>query len=296
MDVDAAPQRILTQAARLPAGGAVGGWASALLHEVAWVDGLAEDGRTPLAVPLYVGRRGRIRASEGATVSREPLPADDVTRRRGLPCTTPLRSCFDEMRTAADLTEAVVCGDRWLASRLVEQEELVQYVDAHTGWRGVPQARAALPLLDGMSRGPWETRLRMVWVLVAGLPPPRCNPPVFDLQGRLLGYPDLLDEEAGTVGEYDGAGHREAAQHSDDNWREEEFEDHNLVVVRVTRIDLRDTALLARRLARRRARGLSRDRRLDRWTLDVPPSWGGLGADDELNALLEEQDRLWTAP
>ena len=36
----------------------------------------------------------------------------------------------------------------------------------------------------------------LVWVLDAGLDPPLCNREVFDLDGRLIGVPDLLDVEA----------------------------------------------------------------------------------------------------
>ena len=43
---------------------------------------------------------------------------------------------------------------------------------------------------------------------------------------------DLLDPEAGLVGEYDGEGHRELDRHVLDNAREEWFEDAGLVVVR----------------------------------------------------------------
>ena len=72
------------------------------------------------------------------------------------------------------------------------------YVAAHEGWRGVPRARQALDLPDPMARNGWESRLRMVWMLDAGLPRPRCSPPLFDLHGNLLGFPDLLDEVGAT--------------------------------------------------------------------------------------------------
>ena len=40
---------------RLPAVGAVTGWAACRLHGAAFFDGLAPDGVTPLPVPLAVG-------------------------------------------------------------------------------------------------------------------------------------------------------------------------------------------------------------------------------------------------
>src|SRR3954447_802486 len=67
--------------------------------------------------------------------------------------------------------------------------------------------RAALDLASEDSRSPNETRMRLVWVLDAGLPVPAVNQPVYDLDGRLLGVADLLDVAAGVVGEYDGEDH-----------------------------------------------------------------------------------------
>ena len=42
---------------------------------------------------------------------------------------------------------------------------------------------------------------------------PLCNPPVFDLHGKLLGYPDIFDPISGTIGEYDGADHKDIERH-----------------------------------------------------------------------------------
>jgi hypothetical protein len=94
-----------------------------------------------------------------------------------------------------------------------------------------------------------------VWVLDAGLPRPLVNQPLFDRRGRLLGYPDLLDVEAGLVGEYDGEDHRRARRHSSDVDREARMRDVRLEVTRATGIDLADRRALATRIqtARRRA-------------------------------------------
>ncbi len=295
MDLDHADQRILNQAVRLPPGGAIGGWAAARLLGVDQLDGLAADGRTRLPVLLCIGPDHRIRRDPDSELSRDRLPECDVARVDGVPCTTALRTVFDGMRLADGVAEAVVLADQMLHARTISMEQLRSYVAGRAGWRGVIQARAALDLVDGDSRNSWETRMRMVWMLEAGLPRPRCNPPVFDLRGNLLGYPDLLDSEAGTVVEYDGDGHRRANRHDRDNLREERFEEHGLVVTRVTSIDFRHREDLARRMRRTRERGLGRDRNRDRWTLVVPPSWGGVttDADAALGALLEEMDARW---
>ena len=280
--VDAADclQRIVDAAARLPSRGAVGGWAAARALGVDHCDGLDVDGRSLLDVPLCLGGQ-RIRGGGGIELWFDPLPENDVTEIDGLRFTRPTRTCLDRMRRAPDLRESVVVADQMTHARLVTVPAMTDYVGAHGGWRGIDQARRALRLCDPMSRNGWETRMRMVWMLDAGLPRPRCNPPVFDRFEGLLGYPDLLDPEAAVVFEYDGAGHRGSRQHDADNRREETLEHHGLVVARVSRADLGDRRGLTDRMQRTRRRGLRRDRAHDAWTLEVPPSWGAYGAEDD---------------
>ena len=232
-------QRAAEQSRRLPAGGALTGWAALHLLGAAYLDGIAPDGFTLLPVPLALGSRGNIRGSDEVELLREPLSQHDVLTVRGVPCARAERAAFD----------------------------------AHTGWRGIGQARDALDLANENSWSPNETRTRKIWVVDAGLPTPLVNRPVFDRRGRLLGYPDLLDEEAGLVCEFDGADHRRAARHSSDVGREEVFRRHLLEVTRVTGPDLLVDGVVARRLvaARSRARWLSPERRS--WTTTPPPGW-----------------------
>src|SRR3712207_878710 len=107
---------------------------------------------------------------------------------------------------------------------------------------------------DEDSASPQETRLRLVWLLDARLPRPLVNQPVFSLDGVLLGYPDLLDKEAGLVVEYDGEDHRASTRHSHDVDREAGFREHGLEVTRVTGGDFRRTDALVQRLHRARRR------------------------------------------
>lgn len=193
------------------------------------------------------------------------------------------------MRLATNLTEAVVVADMTAFDELSSIKRMRAYVDAHPRWRGVDQARSALDLAHENSWSPNETRTRKVWVVDAGLPPPLVNVPIFDRRGRLLGYPDLLDEESGLVVEFDGAEHRRAARHSSDVGREDAFRRHLLEVTRVTGPDLHAQDRVAGRLlaARSRARWLPPDRR--GWTTTPPPGWPpGL----PLEVRLTERDML----
>jgi hypothetical protein len=273
-DVELSPaQRAAEQSRRLPAGGALTGWAALHLLGATYLDGLAPDGRTALPIPLALGSRGNIRDSVEVELLREPLSPADVVRVRGVPCTVPERAAFDAMRLAPDLTEAVVVADMTAHAELASIEGMHRYVDVHAGWRGIAQARDALDLAHENSWSPNESRTRKVWVVEAGLPPPLVNVPIFDLRGRLLGYPDLLDEQAGLVCEFDGADHRRAARHSSDVGREDVFRRHLLEVTRVTGPDLHVPGRVAGRLveARGRARWLAPDQRT--WTTTPPSGW-----------------------
>ena len=91
--------------------------------------------------------------------------------------------------------------DMTAAAGLISVKLFGEYVVERPAWTGVPFVRRALALAIDQSRSPQETRTRLVWILDAGLPPPLCNQPVFDLEGKLLGIPDLFDPVAGCVAE-----------------------------------------------------------------------------------------------
>ncbi len=215
-----------------------------------------------------------MRPRAGVTTLRERLLASEVEVVRGVPCVVRLRAGFDSARTKAGLRQAVEEVDMMLGAAMFTKVELATYMADHPGWRRIHQARRALDLADTRTASPPETRMRLVWMMDAGLPRPLVNPPLFDLAGRLLGFPDAFDPESATALEYDSEDHRELGHHTSDNIREETFEDHNVVVMRVTKLDLRGhvTALVSR-MQRARQRGLARDRGRDSWTLEPPSEW-----------------------
>ncbi|MEP7089803.1 MAG: hypothetical protein ABI776_06800 [Nocardioidaceae bacterium] len=271
VDGDIAEQRILEQSMRLT-GGAVTGWASCRMHRATFFDGLQGDGRTPVPVPLACTPLHQIRRMPGDDLRRDILHPWEILDIEGVPCTMVPRATFDAMRYARTARAAVAALDMMMAAGLVALSTMREYVDAHPAWTGVQQSRDALLLADEGSRSPQETRLRLVWQLDAQRGRPLVNRPLFDLGGRLLGYPDLLDPEAGVVGEYDGEDHRHATQHSSDVDREARFRDHGLEVARFTGPDMRDVGLVTARIhsAYRRAWRVPPERRT--WTLE-PPAW-----------------------
>jgi hypothetical protein len=244
----------------------LGGWAA-----LAWMGVTALDGRTGpggltlLPVPVCIGPTGRLRPRPGLAIDRSTLLAVDIIEHDGALVTTAERSCLDVMRFCG-AEEGLVVADAAIRAGLTTRQQLSEALDRMIGLKGVPQARIAVPLVDGRAESGPESRLRYVWVVEAGLPVPLVNPVIEDLDGHFVARVDLLDPEAATVGEYDGAHHRDLQQHTADNVREEDVEGLNLEVTRSTALDLwpHRSRLVARLTAARR-RGVCRDRSKDAW-------------------------------
>jgi hypothetical protein len=287
-------QRILEQSMRLVSGGAVTGWASLRLHGGAFFDGLGRDGRTLLPVPLNCSPLHQIHRQPGDDLRRDILLGREITMLYDVPCTVAVRATFDAVRYAVNLREAVVALDMAFAAEITSLSRIREYLGPHQAWTGIDQCRPAVALADEWSRSPQETRLRLVWQLDAGRPRPLANRPIFDENGRLLGYPDLLDPENQVVGEYDGDDHRAPLRHSADVDREALFRDHGLEVFRVTGHDLRPGGRLVDRIhaSYRRAREAPRRRT---WTLQPPPWWTPEPSLDERLAAKERLSRPYGA-
>ncbi len=174
------------------------------------------------------------------SLTNEQLYPREIEDIDGIRCMVPVRALFDEVRRVAQrsLREAVVAADMASAAGVLTIDDFREYVAARTSWTGVPVAREAVALASDGSWSPQETRLRLVWVLDAGLALPMCNVPVYDLEGRLIGIPDLFDAEAGLAGEYAGSAHRDARRHRRDVEREADFRDHGIECVTVVEGEL----------------------------------------------------------
>jgi hypothetical protein len=258
----------------MPPGSALGGWASAYAAGAPMLDGLDAQLR-PLPVVMCIPPGLHRTTIPGVRYVRQVLVEDELVEHGGVTFVSPLRTATDLARWAPDLEEAVVALDVLLAAGVVEATALREVAHRWSGLRGAKRARAALALAKTGTRSPGETRLRLAYVLGCGAPDVLVNPTVVDRDGRLVGMPDMLDEEAGLALEYDGArwqdparpeGHRDREQHREDNVREEGFERTGLIVCRADGADVtRFKRALVWRLQRARDDGLGRDRHRDRW-------------------------------
>lgn len=241
-------QRILEESCRLPEGGAVTGWAALRLHGVGYLDGPASDGTTEVPVPLVVPPGSNLRRTLGIKVHRERLDASEIAVRHGIPTACAARATFDAARRADGLRLAVVAIDMARSAGLARLADLNAQLARSAGWQGAKQVRKAIKLSDDRSMSPKETLLRLIWVLDANLPRPRCNWPVADAAGRFIGRPDLLSTELGVVGEFDGAEHRSRSRHRDDLRRDDLFRSVGLEPFRVVGADLEDLPLVRARI------------------------------------------------
>lgn len=268
---------------RAGADGAVTGWAALRLFGAAFFDGLSPRG-SPLPVPLVSPRR--LVKTPGSTTSRASLRGQRIWTVQGIRCVGVERAVVDEAIRVADLREAVVVIDMACAARITS----LRRIDAHLArWPrpGANAVRAALAHADEHSLSPPETRMRLVWTLDGDWPRPLCNPLLYTLRGEILGRPDLLDPTTGTVGEYDGAHHRDRARHRRDVVRLDRF---RLAGLEPFVIVAGDTVLQQLwRMGNARARALRRWGSSRDWTLSRPgsPELGEISLDEELN------DRGW---
>ncbi len=257
-------QRILEAWAGVPSG-LVTGWAALRLYGGGFFDGLENDVRTTRDVPLLVAHDHRPSARRGVSLIRcVDLPG--ANWQHGIAVTSPARSVFEAMRFARSerhaITEvemAVAAGITTIAA-VVEESRRIHKV------RGIVRVRRALELADGHSRSPMETWLRLTWVLDANLPAPMMNRAVRDRSGRLIGVPDLFDQEAGVAGEYDGAFHRDRERHRHDVSRWEAFRAVGIETFTVVAGDRTPTVVQRMHAARRRALWLPPENR--DWTVD----------------------------
>lgn len=230
-------QRILDVVELVPSGGAIGGWSAGHLLGVAELDGRGRSGREAQDVVIVVPPGCHPARRDGVRFVRCPLTDDDLVEVDGVVVTGPLRTGFDLAR-GSTVEEGLVATDA-LCRRLGLAPALVlDYALRHPRSRGVPVSRAVLALTDPRSRSSGESRLRYIWVVDAGLRRPQCNPYVVDAAGVVVAMPDLLDDDSGLVGEYDGSTHRDLGEHTHDNVREEGMEGMGLVVVRATSLDV----------------------------------------------------------
>ena len=279
-------QRIVEAASSLHDGAAVTGWAALHWLGSPWFTGLAGDGATALPVPVVTLRQ--LRPRPGILVSQEFMAPWEVQLVDGVPVTRPARSAGFEARRASTLVRAVTVLDMTAYSDLADLSEIGSYAAQLGPKTGIGQLRDALPLAEENAWSPMEVEMRELW-RGTGRVRPLCNVPIFDLEGRHVATSDLLDVEAGVVGEYEGEVHLVGARRAKDVAREGLLRRHGLEVVTMVAADRARPGDFFRRLddAYRRAAHRRTDRRS--WTTRQPNWWVPTETVAQRRALSERQ-------
>jgi hypothetical protein len=291
VDADVPEQRVVETACLLPPGGAVTGWAALRLAGAAYFDGSPARGRMLRPVALAAGPRRGMRAHPGVRWGYEPYDVEEVMVLQGVPCLHPRRALVDEVRSLDDERDRVVAVDMGLAARVTSLQRVAAYLTSHGSLRRLGVVRTALALASEHAMSPPESRLRLVWTHDAGLPAPWVNRRLEDARGRLICVPDLFDEVAGMVVEYDGEEHRSMGRHDRDVRREDRCRRAGLEYAAVTALDLHRVPALVDRLHATRARARFASPGARAWHLASRPS----SLDEDLEDLEWRSEELWRA-
>jgi hypothetical protein len=156
--------------------GVIAGLAAAALHGAQWVDEFAD-------VEL-IWRCGR--PPPGIVVRNERIESDEIVEIAGLPVTTPERTALDIARHASR-DSAVMHLDALARATGVTATGVRPLADRYRGARRLVQSFAALSLMDGGSRSPRETLVRLA-LIDAGFPTPRTDFTVVGTARMARGY------------------------------------------------------------------------------------------------------------
>ena len=191
-----------------------------------------------VAPPKNPPRRKGVKGYERA------LAPADVIAWRGLRVTSPTRT-FADLAAQIPPRELVVIGDVILGRGLATAAELHALLDGtYVGRRGLAAVQWALPRLDGKSKSPQESRVRLRFE-DEGLPRPECNVDIYDAAGGYVACSDLVLKEAKIAVEFDGEHHLTVEQQRSDAVRDRLLIAAGYVPLRATSrdVDRRNTDL-----------------------------------------------------
>jgi very-short-patch-repair endonuclease len=183
-------------------------------------------------------------AIAGVRVTRRALSPGEITRRRGIPVTTPVRTALDLARIHP-LDDAVVAVDQFLRPGLVFLDEVRTAAATRTG-RDCRRVRAVLHLADGLAESPQETRLRLL-LHRSTLPRPVAQHRIH-VGDVFVARVDFGWPDARLAVEYDGAWHGERQQVAKDRRRLNQVTAAGWRVIFVTAADLRHPERLIARV------------------------------------------------
>ncbi|MFL6145796.1 MAG: endonuclease domain-containing protein [Labedaea sp.] len=211
---------------------------AALLHGCT----AAEAGTIHLLAPY----RCRVRCRDGVRVHRGAFDQQDVCERDGLPVLA-LDVVIAELLCTARRSTALACADQALAGLTPSAQaelraELTWRITTRADPRGRRRAAGLLELATGRPESPAESAV-LLTVVEAGLPVPRAQFPVHDLDGRERYRLDFAWPEPMIGLEYDGHAAHEGRTELDAA-RDADLRKRGWLIIRASAADLRDPARL----------------------------------------------------
>jgi hypothetical protein len=202
--------------------GVVSGVAASAMHGAPWVDP---------DVPIELAA-AKCSAQEGLVPRTERVAGDEITRIAGLPVTTRVRTAFDLGRHL-DRPQALARLDALMWNQRFSIDEVLALVERYPRAKGMRQLRELLPLIDGGSESPRESRIRLM-LHDAGFPRPETQIPVLAGTTRPVAFLDMGWRDFMIAVEYDGDHHRkDRKQYVKDIARLRMLEAMGWIVIRV---------------------------------------------------------------
>lgn len=283
-------QRVLEAGYLVPTYGAVTGWGALRWRGASSFDGVDRwDRPSPVSISTQFHR---IRPQPGIALCEERFDVREAGSVDGIWVTSAVRSVCFVMRYAHDVCEAAVALNSAALADLVSIEEASKWMHSHPSYTGIEQGRDCLAFADENCWSPMEGRMLVAWVRCTGGEAPLTNRPIFDLQGRHIGTPDLIDVQAGVIGQYDGRVHLASAQRRRDVMRDATYREHGLEQVIAVAGDL-GTRRFADRLRQAYLRAARRPASGRTWTTELPRWWVPTFTVAQRRALTTSERRRW---
>lgn len=202
------------------------------------IQGVASERAPEVALPPGLEKRQRA----GVEIRFWSLPEDHTTVVDGLRVTTVARTLADLARELPRVA-AVACLDSALLQGQISLDELPSVAAMMQRKRGCVSGRRRLTECRVGAQSPLETGVRLACA-DGGMPPDALQVPIYDSDGRLLGYGDLgwrLPDGTWLIAEADGLSVHEAPKALlHDRRRQNAFlSAANAQIVRFTSADLR---------------------------------------------------------
>jgi Protein of unknown function (DUF559) len=199
------------------------GLSAAALHRTAWIDPW---------LPAELNRPGRDK-TPGIVLHSDALWDDEVCVRDDIQMTTPARTAFDLGRRK-DFVNTVIRIDALMHATGLKIADVDLLADRHCGARDLAQLRRVIPMVDGGSESPYETKTRLL-LIGSGLPRPQTQIEVLGDWNGVLARVDMGWQEWKVGVEFDGAHHwTDPAQRTWDIDRLAELQARGWVIVRVS--------------------------------------------------------------